>query len=101
MDDKEKVAAVENVDTKENVPTKKAARYTGPVIYIGPGFRDSRLNHCMIFAGGIPSPESDDEILKHLFVPPSELNQALADVRTKGTALNTFYRAAVARQGGK
>ncbi|WP_296813863.1 hypothetical protein [uncultured Megasphaera sp.] len=98
MDDKEKVAAV---DTEERVPTKKAAQYTGPVIYIGPGFRDSRLNHCMIFAGGIPSPEADDEILKHLFVPPSELNQALTELRTKGTALHTFYRAAVDRRGGK
>ena len=98
MEDKEKTAAV---DTEERVPTKKAAVYTGPVIYVGPGFRDSRLNHCMIFAGGIPSPEADDEILKHLFVPPSELNQALADIRTKGPALNTFYQAAVDRRGGK
>lgn len=96
MDDTTKaVAAPAAVSTS-------AVKYTGPVIYIGPGFRDSRLNHCMIFANGIPSPEADDDVLKHLFVAPNELNQALADVQTKGTALYTFYQAAVSRRkGGK
>lgn len=79
-----------------------AAKYTGPVIYVGPGFRDSRLNHCMIFANGIPEPEASDDVLKHLFVTPAELNQAMTDVQTKGTALYTFYQAAVSRRkGGK
>lgn len=97
MDDTSKTAAVVPA-----VASTSAAKYTGPVIYIGPGFRDSRLNHCMIFANGIPSPEADDDVLKHLFVAPNELNQALADVQTKGTALYTFYQAAVSRRkGGK
>jgi hypothetical protein len=56
----------------------------------------------MIFANGIPEPEANDDVLKHLFVTPAELNQALTDVQTKGTALYTFYQAAVSRRkGGK
>ena len=69
------------MDETTNVQTAK-----GPVIYVGPSFRDSRLTHCMIFAEGIPQPEADDDLLKHLFATPAELNQALRDVKTKGTA---------------
>ena len=82
--------------------TNVQAAVKGPVIYVGPGFRSSRLNHCMIFAEGIPQPEADDDVLKHLFVTPAELNQALGDVKTRGTALYTFYQeAANRRKGGK
>lgn len=92
-------------DTNKTAPaavSTGAAKYTGPVIYISPGFRDSLLNHCMIFANGIPDPEASDDVLKHLFVTPAELNQAMTDVQTKGTALYTFYQAAVSRRkGGK
>ena len=97
MDDTTKTAAAAPAAVSTS-----AAKYTGPVIYIGPGFRDSRLNHCMTFANDIPEPEANDDVLKHLFVTPAELNQALADVQTKGTALYTFYQAAVSRRkGGK
>lgn len=85
------------MDETTNVQTAK-----GPVIYVGPSFRDSRLTHCMIFAEGIPQPEADDDLLKHLFATPAELNQALRDVKTKGTALHAFYQeAANRRKGGK
>lgn len=97
MDDTNKAVAAASTPVSTN-----AAKYTGPVIYIGPGFRDSRLNHCMIFADGIPDSEANDDVLKHLFVTPAELNQALSDVQIKGTALYTFYQMAVnRRKGGK
>ena len=73
--------------------------YTGPVIYIGPSFRNSRLNHCMIFSE-IPVPEGEDSVLKHLFVKPAELNDALRAVEKKGTALNTFYQKAIRNNKG-
>ena len=66
--------------------------YTGPVIYVGPSFRNSRLNHCMIF--------SEIPVLKHLFVKPAELNDALRAVAKKGTALNTFYQKAIRNNKG-
>lgn len=97
MDDTNKTVAAVPAPVSTN-----DAKYTGPVIYIGPGFRDSWLNHCMIFANGIPDSEANDDVLKHLFVTPAELNQALSDVQTKGTALHMFYQMAVNKQkGGK
>ncbi len=80
--------------TPRQVETARKAR---PVVYVGPGFRDWRLNHCMIFRNGIPSPECDDPVLRRLFVKPDALNQALVDIKKPGTALHTFYMQAVAK----
>lgn len=63
------------------------------LIFVGPSFKDSRLKHGMIFRG-MPR-EGDTDILKHLFVPPSRLQTALIEVKTKGTALHTLYQQAV------
>jgi hypothetical protein len=81
------------MEEEKDISTEAAT--VEPMIYIGPGFRDSRLKRCMIFSDGIPSPECNDTVLKRLFVPASQLNEALRDVETKGTSLNTFYRDAV------
>lgn len=79
--------------------TAVTTAYKGPVIYVGPSFRNSRLNHCMIFSE-IPVPEGEDSVLKHLFVKPAELNDALRAVAKKGTALNTFYQKAIRNNKG-
>lgn len=90
-------------DEKQTLTTQpaprqeQAARKARPVVYVGPGFRDWRLNHCMIFRNGIPSPERDDPVLRRLFVTPDALNQALVDIKKPGTALHTFYMQAVAK----
>ncbi len=77
-------------------PGKQTApQEAGPVIYVGPGFKNSRLNHCMIFRNGIPEAEGKNPILRPLFVPPERLHQALQDIKTKGTALQHFYAKAV------
>lgn len=67
----------------------------GPVVYVGPGFRDSILSTFAIFAEGIPAEFKDDPVYKHLFVSPDKLNEARAEVGRKGTALNTFYKKAL------
>lgn len=88
---------MQNAVTEETTAVTTA--YKGPVIYVGPSFRNSRLNHCMIFSE-IPTPEGEDNVLKHLFVKPAELNNALKAVKTKGTALNTFYQKAIRNNKG-
>jgi hypothetical protein len=76
--------------------------YNGPMIYVGPGFRDSRLATFAIFADGVPD-EFKNTIYAKLFVKPAELNDARAQVGKTGTALNTFYMLAVQEheKGGK
>lgn len=66
-----------------------------PVVYVGPKFKDSRLKPFMVFTEGAPEPESKDPIFMHLFVPLEKLNQAIEDLGSKGTQLNTFYELAV------
>lgn len=89
-------APKKNVAAKTKALQQKAPKER-PVIYVGPGFKDWRLNHCMIFRSGIPAPEGDDPVLRRLFVMPDALNQALADIKKPGTALHTFYMQAVAK----
>ena len=92
-----KEEVTQNAVTEETKAATTA--YTGAVIYVGPSFRNSRLNHCMIFSE-IPMPESEDSVLKHLFVKPAELNDALKAVKSIGTALNTFYQKAIKNNKG-
>ncbi len=65
------------------------------VVYVGPTFKDSRLNQFMVFSDGVPEPEGQDPIYMHLFVPLEKLNQAMVDLETKGSQLHTFYQLAV------
>lgn len=88
-----KTKAAEVVEAKE---------YTGPLIYCGPGFRNSRLSTFAIFADGVPD-EYQGTIYEKLFVKPEELNDARIQIGKTGTALNTFYMMAVEEheKGGK
>lgn len=76
-----------------------------PVVYVGPGFRDSRLSTYAIFADGIPDEYKDNPTYKHLFVTPDKLNEARQLTKKKGSALNTMFQAAVKeheeKKGGK
>ena len=80
---------------KKSQPVVKQA--AGPVIYVGPGFRDSILSTFGIFATGVPAEYENDPVMKHLFVSPDKLNEARAEVGRKGTALNAFYQQALER----
>lgn len=74
----------------------------GPVVYVGPGFRDSRLATFAIFADGVPA-EYKGTIYEKLFVKPEHLNEARKAIGTTGTALHTFYMMADEehKKGGK
>lgn len=81
---------------------KKSAE---PVVYVGPGFRDSRLNTFAIFADGIPAEYKDDPTYKHLFVTADKLNEARSLVKKQGSALYIMFHKALAdheaKKGGK
>lgn len=71
-----------------------------PVVYVGPSFRSSRLNQFMVFVDGAPMPEAEDPIFMHLFVPIDELNQAVTELKVKGSQLNVFYANALKNYKG-
>ncbi len=73
----------------------------GPVVYVGPAFRDSILSAFKVYRDGIPAEFAGDAVYRNLFVPVSGLNQAMVDVKKKGTLLHTFYEKAVAAHGKK
>jgi hypothetical protein len=74
---------------------------SGPVVYVGPAFRDSFLSSFKVFRDGIPAEFAEDPIYSHLFVPIAGLNQAMVDVKNKGTLLHTFFTKAVAAHNKK
>lgn len=84
---------------------KTSPKNIGPVIYVGPGFRDSRLNTYMIFADGIPAEYREDPVYRHLFVTPGKVNEARELVKKKGSLLNTMFQKAISehenKKGGK
>jgi len=84
---------------------RKAEPQKRPVVYVGPGFRDSRLSTYAIFSDGIPQEYRDNPVLQHLFVEPEQLDEARQQVREKGSMLNTMFCEAVKEhkktKGGK
>lgn len=79
----------------EPVEENEAGKNQGPMIYVGPGYRDTQLSTFNIFADGIPETYRDHPIYQHLFVPPEKLNEARAEVKSKGSMLHVFYQQAV------
>ena len=77
-----------------NMAKKRKTSNHGPLIYVGPGFRNSRLTTFGIFADGVPR-EFQGTIFAKLFVPAARLNKARADIAHKGTALHEFYQQAI------
>lgn len=75
-----------------------------PVVYVGPGFRDSELTTFKIYTE-MPERFAAHPIYKHLFVPPSRLSEARMEIAKKGTPRNVFYQKAIAehqeKKGGK
>ena len=108
MEDEKKMAAEEPAEALESVekpeiapnpapaeqekPVKKEAE--GPLIYVGPGFKDSRLSTYGIFADGVPQ-EYKGTIYEKLFVPAAKLNEARETIKKKGSYLRVFYEQAV------
>lgn len=98
---KSKKTKVNEIAEVEKIEDKKT--YNGPLIYVGPGFRDSVLSTFAIFADGVPD-EFKGTTYEKLFVKPEQLNEARAEIGKTGTALHTFYMMAVDehdKKGGK
>lgn len=91
----------ENETAEQKAPPKKKEKETPveviaqPMIYIGPGFRDSDLSMYKVYAEGIPDEFKDSPIYAPLFVSPENLDAARTEVGETGSRLNTLYRKAV------
>mgnify|MGYP000093841406 CR=1 FL=1 len=71
-------------------------------IYVGPTRKNRSIIQYAVFKGGYPESVKAEitayPVLKKLFVPVSQLEQARKDIKTKGTILNKYYNQAL---GGK
>ena len=89
----------ENETAEKKPSTKKKIEVTEthaqPMIYIGPGFRDSDLSTYKVFAEGIPDEFKNDSIYAPLFVSPEQLDAARVEVGETGARLNVLYQKAV------
>ncbi|WP_455048780.1 hypothetical protein [Mitsuokella sp.] len=83
---------------EQEKPVKKEAE--GPLVYVGPGFKDSRLSTYGIFADGVPQ-EYKGTIYEKLFVPAAKLNEARETIKKKGSYLRIFYEQAKAEHDAK
>ncbi|WP_432647873.1 hypothetical protein [Mitsuokella sp.] len=72
----------------------------GPLIYVGPGFKDSQLSTYGIFADGVPQ-KYKGTIYEKLFVPPAKLNEARELIKKKGSYLRVFFEQAKAEHDAK
>ena len=87
--------------TEQKEPLKKKEKGASvetvaqPMIYIGPGFRNSDLSTYKVYAEGIPDEFKDNPIYAPLFVSPEHLDAARAEVGETGSRLNTLYRKGV------
>ena len=81
---------------------KKKTAAKGPLVYVGPGFRNSRLSTFGLFADGVPE-KFQGTIYEKLFVPVNKLNAARREIAESGTALHVFYKQAIDEhaKGGK
>ena len=59
---------------------KKKNKQKGPVIYVGPGFRDTDLTTFKIFADGIPENYVGNPTYELLFVSPEELDEVRREI---------------------
>lgn len=79
------------VEKQEEPMPAKAAE---PLVYVGPGFKDSILSTYGIFADGVPE-KFKGTVYEKLFVPASKLDAARALLKQKGSYLSVFFGQAV------
>lgn len=79
-----------------NIKTKKLP---SKLIYVGPNLSRARLLKYQVFIGGYPNHlDSEFEAMPHLkdlFVPISDMGNAVVQTQTKGTPLNKYYKQAM------
>lgn len=79
----------------------KKNKQKGPMIYVGPGFRDTDLATFKIYTDGIPAEYDGHPVYRLLFVTPAELNAARQEIKQKGTVRNVLYHRAIAEHNKK
>lgn len=89
--------SVKKVKVHEEPVLEKVAE---PLVYVGPGFRDSFLSTYGIFADGVPE-EFKGTVYEKLFVPASKLDAARALLRQKGSYLSVFFAQALKEHAEK
>lgn len=67
-------------------------------VYVGPNIKGTFLRRCTVYTDGVPEEYMNHEVYKHLFVPLEKLNEAIGELKRKGSMLNTFYEQAKATQ---
>lgn len=75
-------------------PVKEPVKANGPVIYVGPAFKDSYLKRMMVFKE-VPAEYADHPVYRHLFVKPVEVSKVMEDLKYEGTLIYTMYQRAV------
>lgn len=85
-------------EEKEAAPVSE--RVEEPLVYIGPGFRDSLLSTYGIFADGVPK-GFRGTVYEKLFVPASKLDAARALLKQKGSYLSVFFAQALKEHAEK
>ena len=88
--------AAKAADTKTAAVAEKKESLAVLVSYIGPNIPKPGLTQYQVYRGGIPAfsdavTEEQKAKLVRLFIPISQLNTAMAEIETKGTAYNKFY----------
>lgn len=94
MDDKimeSEVVEETSVEEQEKPVPEKPIE---PLVYVGPGFKDSLLSTYGIFADGVPE-EFKGTVYEKLFVPASKLDAARKLLKQKGSHLSVFFGQAV------
>lgn len=87
------------------IPEEKAdepvpERVEEPLVYVGPGFRNSLLSTYGIFADGVPE-QFKGTVYEKLFVPASKLDAARALLKQKGSYLSVFFAQALKEHAEK
>ena len=85
------------VEARNKVASEKAAE---PLVYIGPGFKDSLLSMYGIFIDGVPE-EFRGTVYEKLFVPASKLDVARELLKKKGSYLSVFFAQAIKEHARK
>lgn len=94
MEDKIMEPEVMEDDSVEKQEEPMPAKAAEPLVYVGPGFKDSLLSTYGIFADGVPE-EFKDTVYEKLFVPASKLDAARKLLKQKGSHLSVFFGQAV------
>ena len=78
--------------------TTKSTKTIEQLVYVGPTLSEGRLSFATVYTNGLPVHVQEivdaHPFFKQLFVPVSELNEAIKATKDKGSYLNILYNKA-------